>query len=238
MNFENYLEKLQASAHDDGYYGLSKFIFSESSPFTNHDHRMDISKYKTPEKSDLAVDTCTLNILKRFEKKLSHIPVDVTGDGNCFFNAMSIALSGGETLAVELRVRTCIEMVKFQQYYETHALSERFSLVSPEYVDACLKCAQNYEFSSIYTIHALASVLCCTISSVYPCLNGLLDNRMNILNATLPPRSKPKQFTNAKFYICWTTGSTRDIHYGKWDPNHFVPLIPMSQFHEDQLKGK
>lgn len=39
------------------------------------------------------------------------MPAAVLADGNCFFNSPSIAIAGNFSLAKELRVRTCVEMV-------------------------------------------------------------------------------------------------------------------------------
>ena len=39
-------------------------------------------------------------------------PISVSGDGNCLFNAISLALCGDEGLASEQRVKTCIELVE------------------------------------------------------------------------------------------------------------------------------
>ena len=39
------------------------------------------------------------------------VPLSVTGDGNCLFNALSVAIFGHEFAATELKVKTCIEMV-------------------------------------------------------------------------------------------------------------------------------
>jgi H2-forming N5,N10-methylenetetrahydromethanopterin dehydrogenase-like enzyme len=40
------------------------------------------------------------------------MPAAVPANGNCLFNALSVAIAGNISLATELRVRTCIEMVE------------------------------------------------------------------------------------------------------------------------------
>ena len=45
-----------------------------------------------------------------------------TGDGNCLYNACSIALCGGETMAINLRCLTSIELYRNAQYYSCHPL--------------------------------------------------------------------------------------------------------------------
>ena len=39
-------------------------------------------------------------------------PVNVSGDGNCLFNALSMCFVCSEDLASEIRVKTCIDIVK------------------------------------------------------------------------------------------------------------------------------
>ena len=50
------------------------------------------------------------------------IPVTATapGDRNCLFNSASLAICQKETLALELRLRTCCELAKNRQLYRNH----------------------------------------------------------------------------------------------------------------------
>lgn len=43
-----------------------------------------------------------------------------TGDGNCLFNSASILLVGNESLSLELRLRTVIELATNVEYYSSH----------------------------------------------------------------------------------------------------------------------
>ena len=65
------------------------------------------------------------------------IPSMTTGDGNCLFNAVSIALTGNEDCAAELRLRTSVEMALNADTYQrcldydqlmTHSLSYSASM--------------------------------------------------------------------------------------------------------------
>ena len=40
------------------------------------------------------------------------VPVAVSADGNCLFNAISVLLIGNESIAQELRFRCTVELVK------------------------------------------------------------------------------------------------------------------------------
>ncbi|KAL3891208.1 hypothetical protein ACJMK2_003471 [Sinanodonta woodiana] len=55
-------------------------------------------------------------------------PLLTTGDGNCLFNALSIALCGAESMCCEIKVRTCIEMAFNEQLYITQTYSRDFML--------------------------------------------------------------------------------------------------------------
>ena len=51
---------------------------------------------------------------------LSYVPVRSTGNGNCLFNSASLALCQNETLADELRLRTCFELANNREFYRKH----------------------------------------------------------------------------------------------------------------------
>ena len=51
---------------------------------------------------------------------LSYVPVRSTGDGNCLFNSASLALCQNESLAIELRLRTCFELANNREFYKKH----------------------------------------------------------------------------------------------------------------------
>ena len=51
---------------------------------------------------------------------LSYVPVRSMGNGNCLFNSTSLALCQNETLADELRLRTCFELANNREFYRKH----------------------------------------------------------------------------------------------------------------------
>ena len=67
-----------------------------------------------------------------------------TGNGNCLFNSVSILLFGNESKAVELRVRTALEMICSSQVYSK--MSDLL-IVSPRYLDATVDCAKKESWS-------------------------------------------------------------------------------------------
>ena len=48
--------------------------------------------------------------------KSDYFAVDTTGDGNCLFNAISLAIDNTESYALELRYRTCLEMIRNKHF--------------------------------------------------------------------------------------------------------------------------
>ncbi|CAG2200644.1 unnamed protein product [Mytilus edulis] len=57
-------------------------------------------------------------------------PVQVSTNGNCLFNSLSVDMCGNESLATRLRVLTCIEIVSNKLIYDT-SKHNRLELVSP-----------------------------------------------------------------------------------------------------------
>lgn len=47
-------------------------------------------------------------------------PIETTGDGNCLFNVVSIAICQTEILAAELRLRTALELILNPDFYGAH----------------------------------------------------------------------------------------------------------------------
>ncbi|XP_033096396.1 vertnin-like isoform X1 [Anneissia japonica] len=168
-------------------------------------------------------DSMAENILLKFEQNPKYLPVSVSGDGNCFFNSLSVAMYGSESKATEIRLLTALEMLENQLYYEHIHAGSRISHVSPDFEISCKDCLREGGFSSAWTMHAAASVLERPIISIYPPLNGLVDNCFVILNKHFTPRTSS---TKRPIRIMWTvfgsSGST-----GTWTPNHFVPLLPV-----------
>lgn len=152
------------------------------------------------------------------------IPAAVPADGNCLFNTLSVAHVGNVSLATELRVRTCIEMVANKDEYLKKHKQTRINLVSPDYTEAMFACAVNGSFSSAWTISAASTVLRTRIVSVYPPVNGLLDKTIPILHTTFVPTKDDSP--RARIVIMWSSVS-RPSSQGMWTPNHFVPLLSM-----------
>ena len=69
--------------------------------------------------SDKKVCTTSKKILQNYMPQLSQNfePLRTTGDGNCLFRAISLAMYGVEERHIELRLRSVLEVVNNSHYY-------------------------------------------------------------------------------------------------------------------------
>ena len=81
-------------------------------------------------------------ILTKFLKKkngghvFDKLLVQLSADGNCLFNAISIAPVEHEGLSIQIRVLTCIELVEIEKFYNS-AAHGNYKSVSPNYDVSC-----------------------------------------------------------------------------------------------------
>ena len=83
--------------------------------------------------SCLTEDRTSKQILESLKMSIENkIPIYVSRDEHCLFNAISVNLFGNEKLATQIRVLTCIEMVMNTSLYDNEKY-QRLILVSPSY---------------------------------------------------------------------------------------------------------
>ena len=152
---------------------------------------------------------------------VSSVPVSVTGNGNCLFNAISVYLYGNEKFAAEIKVKTCIEMATNASFYIKQHSTSMIPVISPSFKEATTECALDGKHSSAWTLLAASTVIKRNIQSVYPVVNGPTDKYISILNTCFKPRVNKSQ---GDVTIMWTHTSNKSSH---WTPNHFVPLITL-----------
>ncbi|CAF1646138.1 unnamed protein product [Rotaria magnacalcarata] len=170
------------------------------------------------------VDSMAQKYLQQASKSVQHlVPIKSVADGNCLFNSIISLLPDSNLSAVELRVRTVIELVKNKIYYVNQCSNH----VGP-FEEALRRTCNNNTFSELYEIVALANVLQCEVQSVYPYIDYRAE--MKIMNQvyksaeTLVPNSR-------RVIIFWSSTedeiSTRTRHgnHGISNPNHFVSLL-------------
>ena len=151
------------------------------------------------------------------------IPALATGDGNCLFNSMSIALTADEVLAPELRLRTAIEMSLNQDQYKNRRfqqLNELLTIVRG-IINGCL---YRPTYMSIWNVIALSTVVGNPVHSVYPPMNGEKDKTPPILNKVF---STDENKHRNSICIMWSRlGPCRGT---TWTPNHFVPVMQQTK---------
>lgn len=170
----------------------------------------------------LAVDTTAQQMMSQFLSHDSGIPAVTSAADHVLFRAVSMAVSAKDSLAAELRLRCCVEMVKYQNYYRYQKNHHLLASCAPDYADSCIDCAFIDEGSSVWTMAALASVVRRPITSVYPNVNGLSDLAVEALNTTFKPREG--EVSSQVVRILWSSEGV-PITVGNWKPNHFVPLF-------------
>ncbi|CAF3827032.1 unnamed protein product, partial [Adineta steineri] len=170
------------------------------------------------------IDTIAQQYLKQASKSVQHlIPLRSLADGNCLFNSVVSLVPDSGVSAVELRVRTIIELVKNRTYYDN-----QFSHLVGPFNEAIRRTCNNNNFSELYEVVALGNALRCEVQSVYPYID--YRGEMDKMNAVYKPLdiSAPN---NGRLIIFWTnsedevTTKNRPGSGGVWSPNHFVPLI-------------
>jgi hypothetical protein len=134
-------------------------------------------------------------------------------------------ISGDESLATELRVRTVIELTAFfDSYYKEYDVSELESKCGVTYDEGIHELAVDCGYASVWGLCGLASVIERPIVSVYPStVNGPNDILATLLNRRMKPRRNYDDNLD-EMYIMWT--STSPPKSGTmWRSNHFVPLV-------------
>ena len=170
----------------------------------------------------LAVDTNAQTMMQHYLHNDNGIPAVTSALDHVLFRAVSLAVSAKDSLAFELRLRCCIEMVKFENFYRYQKGHQLLASCAPDYADSCIDCAMLDEGSSVWTLSALASVVRRPIMSVYPNVNGPSDPAVQALNTTFKPREGEVSCQLVR--ILWSSEGVA-ITAGHWKPNHFVPLF-------------
>ena len=76
------------------------------------------------------VENSALMVLSKEDKMDDIKPIKTTGDGNYLFNAASIAKCKRETLAIELRLRTALELLTNADFYGSHPIVSSMDLTT------------------------------------------------------------------------------------------------------------
>ena len=95
-----------------------------------YDRPIDIENVGKFEMSVGMIDNTALMVLPKEDWMNDIKPVITRGDGNCLFNAASIAICKRETLSVELRLRTALELLINADFYGSHPIVSSMHLTT------------------------------------------------------------------------------------------------------------
>ena len=208
----------------------------------------DIDRYNIPDPCTLsfketAIDMYALQLVPP-DSPEDYIPIRTTGNGNCFYNAVSISLCGHEKMATELRVRTGIALYQMTSLFldensvtVENFIKEQILLYAPfanheynigsrnlskETIEMVLKHEIQDTFkdkcwSGMWQLQGLSTALNISILSMYPQYNPQIRHLFNKVVTPLLPYEE----TLYMIPILWSgTLSSQGFQ-----ANHFVPLI-------------
>lgn len=184
--------------------------------------------------SEAQIDQRALDIMRACGMKASFVPISVSADGSCLFNSLAYLLSGSETMSMELRTRSALELLTHYDHYKNLPTASDIEQVCPQLDDACLDCVSPCGFSSAYTIQAVANVLNKPINVLYPPMNGVQACVYRILNTTYQPTHTVCTLTTSEpLNVMWSRVGGPPSR--TWTPNHFVPLLQCTKPDVHQL---
>jgi len=192
--------------------------------------------------TNLPVHAVSVELLRDYSPWLldQYVPVDVGGDGNCLFRAVSVALYGDERSHTHIRLLAAIEVLLHPglydkasgEYYQPYKVDDELVLL--DYTAFACDIVSNGRYSDMHTVLAISSVVQKPIQTRWP-----IRHRYRYgVPLTKLVYGRDVQTHNA-INILWTTGAFR--YAGKNPPptlNHFVPLLTVSSSVSAQDKNK
>ena len=206
--------------------------------------QLNFNPKQTFDKTEHQLDAAALEYLGKTANGVRHlVPADVAADGNCLYHSIVLLMDTTVVTASELRgmtirflsmefsslsrnvsVRTVIELVKNENFY-----AREYSQFVGPVQNALQTACKNYNYSELFEIVALSTLLQCDIRSVYPNIDFRDD--MMIVNRIFTP--VPPIHTNYQITILWSHVNreinARALNNGAWSPNHFVPLLSRAE---------
>lgn len=184
----------------------------------------------------------TDNSTFRREGISSITPFAVNADGNCLFNALSLAYFGSEHYGYELRVRCCrlmhenpdvLSRSNLSAVYGRDLSSDEFGIIVQSSLD--LKGKQLSEavqdrakfmlsrsqYASVLEVVASGIVLNVNIDLIYPC-SETPYTRKELFSGRLICASSNGD--SKSITLSWTHTTDTNTQ-GCWAPNHFVPCM-------------
>ncbi|CAH1245863.1 PIN4 [Branchiostoma lanceolatum] len=174
-------------------------------------------------------DEVATDIIRMFNppRLVTHFPVRVQGDGNCFYRALSQGMYGHEEKHFHIRLLTALEIAENPQYYDTkHAeyidLINDSRIVRSSYEKLLTDAVTNGQSADTIHIYAASAatglplVLYCP-PSVYP------EYLSDPLTRRVCGRSV-RTFSDPGFWLMWSMLTVPKIP-SDFVPNHFACLV-------------
>ena len=176
-----------------------------------------------------------------------------TGNGNCFFNSMSILLCGDESLSDLLRILVAGELHFYAEFYKDHEVFRKAKQTLSEVSEPAifsvalsadgdqtlmntgnrteaikaeaLAACERGAWSSLLHMMAMASVISRPVYSLYPKVEFLYRPLVHgLLNPRIPCMQDEGKV--GPLYVLWSRDGGLDSRPNAWyTPNHFVPVV-------------
>ena len=106
--------------------------------------------------------------------------------------------------------------------------------VKSVFKDECISTAKLFTYSSMWNMHGLSSILNTKILSIYPMYNLRLRP---LYHRLVYPREQTHSAHDSCIAIMWTRTPPLPLSTTEWNPNHFVPCVPLSRLSLEQTTG-
>jgi len=163
-----------------------------------------------PQANSYTVCMSSVALMRRCQPALLQgwTPVDVLGDGNCMFRAVSFALYGTEDHHKTLRLHASLEIVDHRYLYDRdvpgcHPVFRQMEIVAPSFMDLLRDVATLGSACCIGALVALSSVVCKPIYSYYPPLQPTFVSPLTQLIVGRGVSESTRQLA-----VMWTTASS------------------------------
>ena len=187
-----------------------------------------------------AIDSQALELMPNEIKDL--FPLNVYGDGNCLARCAALYGYGTEEKYADIKLLLGKEMIINEDYYirnfgryamysidfEPGMSIHRRSDVKQVFEKEVIYAIRPSAYLSMFHVVALANVLKCSVQSVYPKYAGhLLRDEYHTL-------IQPQNLEDSEIlHIMWSSTSGMRQRESQWVPNHFVPLVPLTNERND-----
>lgn len=156
------------------------------------------------------------------------VPLMVAGDGDCMFRAVSVHISGDQSLSTELRWRTAVELVSNSEYYDKQLPAYYLVDDGTVFGSIAARCVRPKSYAGVGELMAV-----CTVVGLQLAIHLVHNpNTGSSQDLVFSPRGLAN--TSERIRLLWsTTHSDSGIQL----PNHFSPVVAIpSQDQHDTAK--